>query len=158
MSLLVRGRQTEISITTFWSRGYFFYLKNHNQMEVGENIAYVNPCLTCKLRNDGRRVLVQVVHTPSDGIRGHGHTGHDHPAVVRVQGGCQTRQAAVVDHREVAELLDLLPAVQSLLQTRRHLRQGFSGESINQSIFSIHVGQIWIQVQLVQWDPKEFPG
>lgn len=93
--------------------------------------------LTCELWNDGRRVLVQVVHAPSDGVRGHGHPGHDHPAVVRVQGGRQARQAAVVDHGEVAELLDLLPAVQPLLQARRHLRQGFPGanQPINQSIF-----------------------
>lgn len=110
----------------------------------GNNINITLPLwslrLTCELRNDGRRVLVQVIHTPSDGVGGHGDPGHDHPAVVRVQGGCQTRQAAVVDHREVAELLDLLPAVQPFLQARRHLRQGLPGanQSINQSINLFH--------------------
>lgn len=38
--------------------------------------------LTCELRNDGRRVLVQVIYTPSDGVGGHRHPWHDHPAVV----------------------------------------------------------------------------
>lgn len=81
--------------------------------------------LTCELRNDGRRVLVQVIHPPGDGVGRHGHSRHDHPAVVRVEGRRQGRQARVMDDGEVAKLLDLLPAVQPLPQARRHLRQGF---------------------------------
>lgn len=81
--------------------------------------------LTWKLRNDGRRVLIQVVHPPCDRVRGHGHTGHDYPAVVRVQCGRQAWQTRVVHNGEVAKFLDLLPAVQPLLQARRHLWQSF---------------------------------
>lgn len=48
--------------------------------------------LTGELWNDGRRVLVQVVHTACDGVRRDRDSGHDHPAVVRVEAGRQARQ------------------------------------------------------------------
>lgn len=79
--------------------------------------------LTGELRNDGRRVLIQVVHPACDGVGGDRDPGHDDPAVVGVEAGRQGRQARVVDDGETAELLDLLPAVQPLPQASRDLRQ-----------------------------------
>lgn len=81
--------------------------------------------LTGELRNDGRRVLVQVVHPACDGVGGDGDPGHDDPAVVGVEAGRQAGQARVVDDGETAELLDLLPAVQPLPQAGCDLRQSF---------------------------------
>lgn len=81
--------------------------------------------LTCELWNDGRRVLVQVIHATRDGVGRHAHSRHHHPAVVRVEGGRQAGETLVADDGEAAELLDLLPAMQPLPQARRHLRQSF---------------------------------
>lgn len=81
--------------------------------------------LTRKLWNDGRRILVQVIHSSCDGVGRHRHSRHDHPAVIRVQAGRQARQPRVIDYRKAAKLLDLLPAVQPLPQACRYLWQGF---------------------------------
>lgn len=90
--------------------------------------------LTCELWNDGRRVLVQVVHSSRDGVRGNRDSRHHHPAVVWVEAGGQARQTRIIDNREAAELLDLLPAVEALPQARRYLRQGFSKVMTNERI------------------------
>lgn len=76
---------------------------------------------TRELWNDGRRILVQVIHSSRDGVGRHRHSRHDHPAVVGVEAGRQARQPRVIDNREAAKLLDLLPAVQPLPQARRYL-------------------------------------
>lgn len=81
--------------------------------------------LTCELWNDGRRILVQVIHSSCDRVGRHRHSRHNHPAVVGVEAGRQAWQPRVIDNREAAELLDLLPAVQPLPQARRYLWQGF---------------------------------
>lgn len=90
--------------------------------------------LTCQLWNDGRRVLVQVIHAACDGVGRHAHSRHHHPAVVRVEGGRQAGQTLVVDDGEAAELLDLLPAMQPLPQARRDLRQGFPSAGGGQNV------------------------
>lgn len=90
--------------------------------------------LTCELWNDGRRVLVQVVHSSRDGVGGNRDSRHHHPAVVWVKAGGQARQTRIIDHREAAELLDLLPAVEPLPQARRYLRQGFPNMKTNEWI------------------------
>lgn len=79
--------------------------------------------LTGELWNDGRRVLVQVVHTACDGVRGDRDSGHDDPAVVWVEAGRQARQTWIIDDGEAAELLDLLPTVEPLPQAGGHFWQ-----------------------------------
>lgn len=90
--------------------------------------------LTCELWNDGRRVLVQVVHSSRDGVGGNWDSRHHYPAVVWVKAGGQARQTRIIDHREAAELLDLLPAVEPLPQARSYLRQGFPNMKTNEWI------------------------
>lgn len=94
-------------------------------------ISVTTSILTGELWNDWRRVLVEVVNPAGDGVGGHRDAGHDHPAVVRVKGGSQAGQPRVVHQGEATQFLNLLPAVETLPQAGRHLRQGLPG-TINQ--------------------------
>lgn len=79
--------------------------------------------LQCPRRQD---VFVHVIKVIREEQVLRGRRSQAEEGWVQVKGGSQSRQPGVTDDTEAGQRLDLLPAVELLPESRRHLTQGLS--------------------------------